>query len=51
MLYASLRSSLLIVRILRTGGIHLATCIFGLLLSAIAVQLVADGVRGFIRAG
>lgn len=50
-LYLCLRGSLLIVRLLRTGGIHLATRIFGLLLSAIAVQLVAEGVRGFIRAG
>lgn len=49
-LYASLRFSSLILRIVREGGIHLLTRIFGLLLSAIAVQLVAEGIRGFVRA-
>jgi len=50
-LWLALRGSLLIVRVLRVGGIHVLTRVFGLLLSAIAVQLVADGIRGFTRAG
>jgi multiple antibiotic resistance protein len=33
------------------AGIDLTTCISGLLLSAIAVQLVVDAVREFTRAG
>jgi multiple antibiotic resistance protein len=33
-------------RILRPGMISFLTRVFGLLLSAIAVQLVVDGVRG-----
>ena len=36
------------VRVIREGGVSLVTQISGLLLSAIAVQLVADAVRAFI---
>jgi multiple antibiotic resistance protein len=36
--------------VLRESGIVLLTRIAGLLLSAIAVQMVADAVRAFIRA-
>lgn len=43
-----LRYSVLILRLLRDSGITLVTRIAGLLLSAIAVQLVADAVRAFI---
>ncbi len=43
-----LRYSVLILRLLRDSGITLVTRIAGLLLSAIAVQLVADAVRAFV---
>ncbi|HUY30569.1 MAG TPA: MarC family protein [Acidimicrobiales bacterium] len=49
LIYAALRFSLGVLSVLRPGGIHLLTRIFGLLLSAIAVQLVADSIRGFAR--
>lgn len=49
LLYLALRFSLVLLRLLRPGGIHLLTRIFGLLLSAIAVQLVAEAVRGFVK--
>jgi multiple antibiotic resistance protein len=48
-LYVTLRLSSVLLRVLRPGGIHLLTRIFGLLLSAIAVQLVAEGARGFVN--
>ncbi len=47
LMWAALRFSVGILGLLREGGIHLLTRVFGLLLSAIAVQLVADSVRGF----
>lgn len=50
LLYLALRFSIVLLRLLRPGGIHLLTRISGLLLSAIAVQLVAESVRGFVRA-
>jgi multiple antibiotic resistance protein len=37
-------------RLLRDSGVTLITRIAGLLLSAIAVQLVADAVRAFVDA-
>ena len=37
-----------ILRVLREGGVVLVSRIAGLLLSAIAVQLIADAVRAFI---
>ena len=46
-MWVSLRYSVLILRVLRDGGITLVTRIAGLLLSAIAVQLVADAVIAF----
>lgn len=51
LLLLSLRYSTLLIRLLRESGVQLLTRIFGLLLSAIAVQLLADSVQGFIRAG
>ena len=48
--YLALRFSVGITRVLREAGILLLTRISGLLLSAIAVQLVADAVIGFVRA-
>jgi multiple antibiotic resistance protein len=47
-LWLAMRFSLPILRLLREGGVLLVTRIAGLLLSAIAVQMVADAVRGFI---
>lgn len=48
-LFATLRFSGLLLKVLKQGGITVITRIAGLLLSAIAVQLVADGVAAFIR--
>jgi multiple antibiotic resistance protein len=47
-LWLSMRFSLPILRLLHEGGVVLVSRIAGLLLSAIAVQLVADAVRAFI---
>lgn len=47
-LWATMRFSLPILRLIRESGVLLVTRIAGLLLSAIAVQLVADSVRAFI---
>jgi multiple antibiotic resistance protein len=38
-----------IVKLLRPGGIEVLTRIAGLLLAAIAVQLIADAVASFVR--
>ena len=51
LVFLSLFFSVAITKIIREAGIVLLTRISGLLLSAIAVQLVADSVRGFVRAG
>ena len=45
-----LRFSGLIVRVLRPAGIEVVTRIAGLLLAAIAVQLVSDAIGAFVRA-
>jgi multiple antibiotic resistance protein len=47
-LWVAMRYSLPILRLIRESGVLLVTRIAGLLLSAIAVQLVADAVRAFI---
>jgi multiple antibiotic resistance protein len=47
-LFLALRFSSGIIRVIRDSGIVLVSRIAGLLLSAIAVQLVADSVLGFI---
>jgi MarC family membrane protein len=47
-LWLTMRFSGIILRVLRPSGVELLTRIAGLLLSAIAVQLVADSVRAFI---
>ena len=47
-LWAFMRYSVVILRIIRESGVTLVTRISGLLLSAIAVQLVADAIRAFI---
>jgi multiple antibiotic resistance protein len=50
-LYLSMRFANVIHRVLRDSGVILVSRIAGLLLAAIAVQLVADAVRAFIQAG
>jgi multiple antibiotic resistance protein len=45
-----LRFSGIIVRVLRPSGIEVLTRIAGLLVAAIAVQLIADAVAAFVRA-
>jgi multiple antibiotic resistance protein len=50
-LWLTLRFAGLLQRVLGQAGIELVTRISGLLLTAIAVQLVVDAVREFIRAG
>jgi multiple antibiotic resistance protein len=47
-LWLALRFSVVISKLLRDSGITLVTRIAGLLLSAIAVQLVADAIRAFV---
>lgn len=47
-LYLAMRFSSVIHRVLGTGGVTVLTRLAGLLLAAIAVQLIADGVMGFI---
>jgi multiple antibiotic resistance protein len=49
MLWVTMRFSVGILRLLRESGVTLVTRISGLLLSAIAVQLVADAVQAFIE--
>ena len=47
-LYLTMRFAGMLHRLLRDSGVTLVTRIAGLLLSAIAVQLVADAVRAFV---
>ena len=47
MLWLSMRYSVAIIRVIKDSGVSLITRIAGLLLSAIAVQLVADAVIAF----
>ncbi|HUZ39121.1 MAG TPA: MarC family protein [Streptosporangiaceae bacterium] len=50
-LWLTMRFSAVLLRLLRPSGVELVSRIAGLLLSAIAVQLVADAVRAFIKLG
>ena len=50
-LWLAMRFSGVILRVLRDSGVELLTRIAGLLLSAIAVQLIVDAVRTLIRQG
>jgi multiple antibiotic resistance protein len=50
LVFLSLFFSVSITRVIREAGIVLLTRISGLLLSAIAVQLIADSVLGFVKA-
>jgi multiple antibiotic resistance protein len=47
-LWLTMRFSVSILRIIKDSGVVLITRISGLLLSAIAVQLIADAVRAFV---
>jgi multiple antibiotic resistance protein len=48
-LWLFMRFSVVIIRVIKDSGVTLVTRIAGLLLSAIAVQLVADGVRSMVK--
>jgi len=48
-LWLTMRFSVVIIRVIRDSGVTLITRIAGLLLSAIAVQLVADAVTAFVK--
>lgn len=48
-LWVTMRYSLLIIRLIKDGGVVLVTRLSGMLLSAIAVQQIANGIFGFIR--
>ena len=50
-LWLTMRYSLVIIRVIRESGVVLVSRIAGLLLSAIAVQLVADAIRGLVAEG
>ena len=50
-LWLTMRFSGGIHRVLRASGVELITRIAGLLLSAIAVQLVAEAIRAFVKQG
>jgi multiple antibiotic resistance protein len=51
LIWLTLRGSNLLLRLLREGGIHLLSRIFGLLVAAIAVQLVAESVTAYVQSG
>jgi multiple antibiotic resistance protein len=48
LVWLALRFSALVVRVLRPGGIEVFTRVSGLLVAAIAVQLIADAVSAFV---
>lgn len=48
-IWLAMRFSLPILRLIRESGVLLVTRIAGLLLSAIAVQMVADAIRAFVE--
>jgi multiple antibiotic resistance protein len=50
-LYLAMRFSELIRRLIRDAGILLVTRVAGMLVAAIAVQMMADGVRAFVEQG
>jgi multiple antibiotic resistance protein len=50
-LWLTMRFSIGIIRIIKDNGVELVTRIAGLLLAAIAVQLAAEAVKAFIKAG
>ena len=50
-LWLTMRFSIAIIRVIRDSGVVLISRIAGLLLSAIAVQLVAEAVQSFVAGG
>jgi multiple antibiotic resistance protein len=48
-LWLTMRYSLAIIRVIKEGGVVLVTRLSGMLLSAIAVQSVANGIFGFVH--
>ncbi|MEC4019258.1 MarC family protein [Streptomyces sp. H27-D2] len=48
-LLLTMRYSLLIIRVIKDGGVVLVTRLAGMMLSAIAVQQIANGVTQFVR--
>lgn len=50
-LWLTMRFSLGIVRVIKEGGVVLVTRLSGMLLSAIAVQQIANGVTQFVQGG
>jgi multiple antibiotic resistance protein len=50
-LWLTMRFSVGVIRLIKESGVTLVTRIAGLLLSAIAVQMVADSIRAFVKAG
>ncbi|MEU6854109.1 MarC family protein [Actinacidiphila alni] len=48
-LWLTMRYSLAIIRLIKEGGVVLVTRLSGMLLSAIAVQQIANGIFGFIH--
>jgi multiple antibiotic resistance protein len=51
LVYLALRYAGLVGRVLRENGVHVMSRIVGLLLTAIAVQLVAEGIEEWVRHG
>src|SRR5215472_9463928 len=51
LLWLTMRFSGVILRVLRPSGVELSTRIAGLLLSAIAVQLVVEAIKTFVTSG
>jgi multiple antibiotic resistance protein len=51
MLWLAMRFSNVVLAVLKSSGVELLTRIAGLLLSAIAVQLIVDAIRALIRTG
>ncbi len=49
--WLALKLSTTLGRVLRRTGVNVVTRVLGVLLAALAVQYVADGVRGLLRAG